>query len=77
MGSRRTTLAAIHQVDVETVLGAPLPATWRCYQCQSEHSGVPAAYVKRDGSLRYLCFQCLLALDDDAEYDPDSPRHAT
>ncbi len=66
MGPERQqqTLQAIHQSDAEAVLGAPIPARWTCHGCNCDNGGLPAAFVKTNGGLAFLCFACLLNRDD-------------
>jgi hypothetical protein len=56
----RRRLRALHEVDAEAVLGTPVPKEWICASCKHQHSGTPAAYLKRGEKLEFLCFECLL-----------------
>ena len=76
---RERRLPAIHQADIEDVLGSPVPARWHCVRCGSEQTGLPAAFVKEQEGLRFLCFSCLLTADDPVNFPSSSgiapPRH--
>lgn len=62
-------LLAIHQVDIPDVLGEPLPRVWTCSACGREMTGVPAAFLKKEGHLVPLCFACFLDRDDRTSFE--------
>jgi hypothetical protein len=57
-------LTVLHEIDARAVLGEAIPEEWTCMDCARVSRGTPAAFVKRDGNLEYLCFECLLTYVD-------------
>lgn len=55
----KAAVAAIHEADVEAVLGEPIPESWACCECGSGQEGLPAGWLKVSGVLRPMCMACL------------------
>jgi len=55
----RVRIDAVHEIDLEKVLGAPLRAEWTCSSCGAMSRGLPAAYVKRAAGMIPICLNCL------------------
>ncbi len=54
------TVRALHQDDVEAVLGKLTGDQWNCSRCKMRQVTPPAAYVKQDATLLPLCAACFL-----------------
>jgi hypothetical protein len=58
--SSSSTVRAVHEQDLEALIGPDARGEWLCDECGARGEGVAAAYRKRDTKLLPICFMCLV-----------------
>ena len=58
-GTAKATVAAVHEMDLEVVLGRPMLDPWKCSGCGNGCRGLPSAWIKSSDALQPLCMTCL------------------
>jgi len=51
-------LSAIHEIDLDDVLGRRLPSEWHCGICSKPFEQLPGGWRKKGQSLEPLCLPC-------------------